>query len=101
MGRSLENIPDAELFPEFVRFFGVRRAGMLMGYAYMFAYLGVVDDLSTYRDYLMENGLSRSGAYDATLDFRRFREHVEQRDIGRDDLSEIGPVMLRISKMGR
>lgn len=72
----IDNMSDAEFFKEFVGFFGLKRALALAGWAVLFGVQGI-ENGPDYRAMLEAQGLSRSTAYRASADLRRFREHLE------------------------
>lgn len=74
----LDNMTQAEFIAEFVKFFGAQRAATLVGWAVLWGVQGI-ENGSDYRAKLEGQGLSRSTAFRASADFRRFREHLEDR----------------------
>lgn len=75
--REIDEIPDAELFTEFVAFFGGERAMALLGWCAALALVGVWDPPAA-RKALEEKGLTKSAMYRAMADLRRFGAYMEQ-----------------------
>jgi hypothetical protein len=71
---------DAEVFAEAVRLFGGERAIGLTGWAVWWAMTGDIDNLKAVRERLQEQGLSRSAVYRALADFKRLRDHLEEKE---------------------
>jgi hypothetical protein len=78
-GRDVEQVGNAEFLSEFVSFFGAKRAVQLAGWAVLWGVTGVENGLE-FRRRLEAQGLSRATAYRASLDFRRFKEHLEAKE---------------------
>lgn len=94
---KIDDMSDSDFFSEFVKYFGFKRALTLCGHAVVWAVNGRMDDLASYRDLLMSQGLCRSAAYEALLDFRRFREHVEAREISHLDSVAVFGTMSKLA----
>ncbi len=77
--RDVEQVGNAEFLSEFVSFFGAKRAVQLAGWAVLWGVSGV-ENGPEFRRRLEAQGLSRATAYRASLDFRRFKEHLEAKD---------------------
>lgn len=77
--RDFEEVGDAELLSEFISFFGAKRAVQLAGWAVLWGVTGI-ENGPEFRRKLEAQGLSRATAYRASLDFRRFKEHLEAKD---------------------
>ncbi len=76
--RDVDEVGDGELLSEFVSFFGAKRAVQLAGWAVVWGVTGVQNG-PEFRRRLKAQGLSRATAYRASLDFRRFKDHLEAR----------------------
>jgi hypothetical protein len=76
--REIDDIPDGELFTEFVAFFGGERAMALLGWCATLALFGVWDPPAA-RKALEEKGLTKSAMYRALADLRRFGAYMEQK----------------------
>jgi hypothetical protein len=72
----LDNMSDLEFAERFCGFFGLKRALILVGWAVLFGVAGIENGPS-YRAMLEEKGLSRSTAFRASADMKRFRDHLE------------------------
>ncbi len=77
--RPVDQVGGAEFLSEFVSFFGARRAVQLAGWAVLWGVTGV-ENGPEFRRRLESQGLSRATAYRASLDFRRFKEHLEAKE---------------------
>lgn len=73
----VDNMSDREFFDRFVGFFGLKRALSLAGWTILFGVAGI-ENGPEYRAMLEAKGLSRSTAYRASADLRRFRDHLEE-----------------------
>jgi hypothetical protein len=77
--RDVDAVGDAELLSEFVSFFGAKRAVQLAGWAVLWGVTGI-ENGPEFRKRLESQGLSRATSYRASLDFRRFKGHLESKD---------------------
>lgn len=76
--RLIAEVGTVEFMSELFSFFGPHRALQLMGWAVLWGVTGV-ENGPEFRAKLKERGISQATAYRASLDFRRFRDHVEFR----------------------
>lgn len=76
--RIFEEVGEVEFMTEFFRFFGPHRALQLIGWAVVWGVRGI-ENTPEFREQLKAQGISRSTAYTAAMDFRRFKEWVEYR----------------------
>lgn len=74
----LDGMSGADFIAEFVGFFGPQRAAALVGWAIIWGVRGI-ENGPEYRSMLEAQGLSRSTAFRASADFRRFRDHLEEK----------------------
>ena len=77
-GRSIDELGVLEFMNEFWKFFGHLRGVQLFGWAMLWGVQGI-ENGPEFREKLKKEGFSRSAAYRASLDFRRFRMYIEQR----------------------
>lgn len=74
----IDNIPGHEFMAEFVKFFGVKRAMSLIGWLILWGVRGI-ENGPEYRAELEAQGLSRTTAFRASADCKRFRDHLEKK----------------------
>lgn len=77
--REIDDIPDSELFTEFVAFFGGERAMGLLGWCAVFAFFTAWDPPAV-RKAIEDKGLTKSAMYRALTDLRRFGAYMEQKE---------------------
>ena len=75
--RNIDEVSDFELFTELFKFFRAERAIQLIGWAVLWGVTN--EDPKVMREKLEQQGLSKSSTYRALADFRRFREHLEDK----------------------
>jgi hypothetical protein len=75
--RNIDELSDLEIFTELFRFFRAERAIQLIGWGVLFGVANV--DAKAMREKLEQQGLSKSSTYRALADFRRFVEHLQEK----------------------
>ena len=77
--RDVDDVGHIEFFTEFVKYFGLKRAVYLTGWAVLWGVAGV-ENGPEFREKLKAQGVSRATAFRIAQDFRRFQEHLEAKE---------------------
>jgi hypothetical protein len=77
---NIDNVGDLEFLSAVIGLFGTQRAVELAGWAVWWGMTGEIDNVKAARERLQEQGLSRSAVYRALADFKRLRDHLEEKE---------------------
>jgi hypothetical protein len=76
--RNIDEVGELELFTELFKLFRAERAVQLIGWAVLWGVTNA-EEPKKMREKLEQQGLSKSSTYRALADFRKFGEHLENK----------------------